>query len=60
MSRLNRRYWLFVLLNVVAAVLVFWSWPVGLALSTVLTLSLLWPPETPSYSTEAPIVEGES
>ncbi len=59
-SRLNRRYWLFVLLNVVAAVLVFWSWPVGLALSTVLTLSLLWPPETPSYSTEAPIVEGES
>jgi uncharacterized membrane protein len=59
-SRLNRRYWLFVLLNLVAAVLVFWSWPVGLALSTVLTLSLLWPPETPSYSTEAPIVEGES
>jgi uncharacterized membrane protein len=59
-ARLNRRYWLFTLFNLVAALLVFWSWPIGLALSTVLTLSLLWPPETPRYSTEAPIVEGES
>lgn len=57
---LNRRYWWFVLLNSAAAALVLVHWPSGLALSAVLTASLLWPPRTPKYHTEAPIVEGES
>jgi uncharacterized membrane protein len=59
-ARLNRRYWWFTLLNTVAAVATFASWEIGLALSSALTLSLLLPPETPRYTTEAPIVEGES
>lgn len=59
-ERLNRRYWGFVWLNTAAAVLVFFSWPAGLLLSAILTLSLLWPPETPRYVTEAPVVEGEN
>ena len=57
---LNRRYAGFALLNGLAALLVFVNWPAGLALSSVLTLSLLWPPRTPSYVTEAPVVEGEA
>lgn len=57
---LNRRYWAFVLLNTLAAGLVFLHWPSGLALCALLTLSLLIPPRTPRYHTEAPIVEGES
>jgi uncharacterized membrane protein len=57
---LNRRYWLFALVNVVAAALVMVSWPAGLALSSAVTLCLLIPPMTPRYVTEAPIVEGES
>jgi uncharacterized membrane protein len=59
-ARLNRRYVLFSLLNLAAAALVLVSWQSGLALSALLTLSLLLPPETPRYHTEAPIVEGES
>jgi uncharacterized membrane protein len=59
-DRLNRRYWLFVLLNSLAAALVLVRWEFGVALATLLLLSLLWPPETPRYRTEAPIVEGES
>ncbi len=59
-QHLNRRYWLFALLNVAAGGLVFVSWPLGLGLCTLLTLSLLIPPRTPRYHTEAPIVEGES
>jgi uncharacterized membrane protein len=59
-QRLNRRYILFGVANLIAAIFVLLWWPAGLALSFVLTLSLLLPPETPRYSTEAPIVEGES
>jgi uncharacterized membrane protein len=59
-ARLNRRYVLFTLLNVAAAGLVLLSWQVGLAISSLLLMSLLLPPETPRYHTEAPIVEGES
>jgi uncharacterized membrane protein len=59
-ARLNRRYILFGLSNVAAAALVLFSWPLGLALSSALMLSLLLPPETPRYRTEAPIVEGEA
>jgi uncharacterized membrane protein len=58
--RLNLRYWAFAALNALAAVLVFVTWQWGLALSSLLTLTLLWPPETPDYRTAAPIVEGES
>ncbi|HVM37135.1 MAG TPA: TMEM175 family protein [Sphingomicrobium sp.] len=59
-GRLNRRYWWFVLLNSAAVALVLVRWELGAALSMLLLLSLLWPPETPRYHTEAPIVEGES
>jgi hypothetical protein len=59
-SRLYRRYPLFALLNAVAAAAVLVHWPLGLAFSALLTISLLFPPETPRYFTEAPIVEGES
>jgi uncharacterized membrane protein len=58
--RLNRRYWWFVVLNLAAVALVVFRWEAGVALSGLLLLSLLWPPETPRYRTEAPIVEGES
>lgn len=58
-ERLNRRYWAFVLLNTVAAVLVWVEWRAGLILSALLTLTLLWPPRTPRYVTEAPSVEDE-
>ena len=59
-ARLNRRYIWFALLNGIAAALVFVRWEAGLALSTLLTMSMVIPPETPRYLTEAPIVEGES
>jgi ABC-type Fe3+ transport system permease subunit len=58
--RLNRRYIVFAVLNLVAAAAVLVSWQAGLAISSLLPLSLLLPPETPRYHTEAPIVEGES
>lgn len=45
--------------NVGAAVLVFLSWPAGLALSGLLMAWLLLPPETPRYTTQAPVIEGE-
>ena len=59
-TRLNYRYRAFDGLNTLAAALVFWSWEVGLTLSGLLTLTLVWPPETPRYRTIAPVVEGES
>ena len=58
--RLNTRYWIFAILNALAALLAWFWWEAGLALSSALMLSLLIPPETPRYRTEAPIVEGES
>ncbi|MDQ3080186.1 MAG: TMEM175 family protein [Pseudomonadota bacterium] len=57
---LTRRYRIVAMLNVVAAIVVFWHWPLGLALSTALVAWLIIPPETPRYITEAPIIEGEA
>ncbi len=59
-ARLNRRYWGFALLNGLALALVLVRWEIGLAASALITMSLIVPPETPRYVTEAPIVEGES
>lgn len=59
-SRLNRRYWLKTCWNVAAAVLVFFWWEGGLAMAGLGLLQLVWPPETPRYRTEAPIIEGET
>lgn len=59
-ARLMRNFRLVALGNVAAAVLVFFNWQAGLALSGLLMAWLLLPPETPSYVTEAPVVEGES
>ena len=58
--RLNRHYRLQMVGNLGAAALVMINWQAGLALSTLLTLWLLIPPETPRYTTQAPVIEGES
>lgn len=57
--RLNRRYWLLAAVNFAALLLVLVRWELGLAVSTLALLTLLIPPATPRYSTEAPVVEGE-
>lgn len=59
-KRLDRGYKWLGALSVLAAMLAFVSWQAGLALSGLVTLYYLRPPETPVYRTEAPIVEGES
>lgn len=59
-ARLSRNYRIVAGLNVVAAILVFVNWQVGLAMSAILMAWLLLPPETPRYITEAPLVEGET
>ena len=56
---LTRHYQIVAALNVIAALLVFWHWPSGLALAGALVAWLLVPPATPRYITEAPIIEGE-
>ncbi len=58
-ERLTRNFRIVAALNVVAAVLVFFHWQAGLALSGLLMAWLLLPPETPRYITEAPVIEGE-
>ncbi|MCY7270977.1 MAG: DUF1211 domain-containing protein [Sphingomonas bacterium] len=58
--RLIRKFRLVAAGNVAAAVLVFFSWQAGLALSGLLMTWLLLPPETPRYTTQAPVIEGES
>ena len=58
-QRLNRHYRLLMVGNLGAAALVMINWQAGLALSTLLTLWLLIPPETPRYTTQAPVIEGE-
>lgn len=60
LAALMRNFRLVAAGNVVAAALVFVHWPSGLALSTILIGWLLLPPATPRYTTEAPVVEGES
>jgi len=59
-DRLDRHYRLLFFGHATAMLVAFFRWEVGLAVSSVLTLSLLFPPETPSYTTESPIVEGEN
>jgi len=59
-KRLDRDYWSLAMLGALAALLVFLWWEAGLALSTLVTLYYLRPPETPVYRTQSPIVEGES
>jgi hypothetical protein len=44
---------------VVAAILVFFSWELGLALAGAITLYQLRPPETPLYANQAPVIEEE-
>jgi len=58
-KRPDRGYWWLGLLSALAAGLVFLSWEAGLAISTLVTLYYLRPPETPKYRTESPVVEGE-
>ena len=58
--RLMRRFRLVAAGNVAAAMLVFINWQAGLALSALLMAWLLLPPETPRYTTQAPVIEGES
>ena len=57
--RVNRRYQLLALGHCAAATVVFLWWEAGLALSALLTMLLMLPPETPRYITESPTVEGE-
>lgn len=59
-TRLNRRYWLKTAWNVAAGVLVFYWWQGGLAMAGLGLMQLVWPPETPRYRTEAPVIEGET
>jgi len=59
-DRLDRKYVVTTALLVAAAALAFLSWPAGLALAALVTLSYLRAPETPVYVSEAPTVEGES
>ncbi len=58
-ERLTRQYQGVALANCAAAALVFWNWQAGLVISALLILWLLFPPETPRYTTLAPIIEGE-
>jgi uncharacterized membrane protein len=56
--RLNRRYWIKTACYVGAAIVVRFSWPVGLALAALSLLHLIWPPETPRYVETAPQIDG--
>ncbi|MEO6580661.1 MAG: TMEM175 family protein [Sphingomicrobium sp.] len=57
---LIRNFRIITALNVAAAALVFYNWQAGLALSALLMVWFLMPPETPRYVTEAPAIEGEA
>ena len=57
---LTRHYRVVTALYGVAAIVVFWHWPSGLALAAALVAWMLVPPDTPRYITLAPIIEGES
>jgi len=58
-ARLTRNFRIITGLNIIAALLVFANWQIGLAMSGVLMMWLLLPPETPRYITKAPVIEGE-
>ncbi|MEO7648749.1 MAG: hypothetical protein ABIV11_11045, partial [Gemmatimonadaceae bacterium] len=57
--RLMRNFRLIAVGNLIAAVLVFFNWQAGLALSALLMAWHFFPPETPRYTTQAPVIEGE-
>ena len=57
--RLNRRYWITSALMAAGAALSFIHWQAGLGLAALTSLSYLFPPETPVYVTDTPVVEGE-
>lgn len=57
--RLDQHYVRVTAAMVVAAILVFFSWELGLALAGAITLYQLRPPETPIYVDEAPVIEEE-
>ena len=59
-DRLDRKYTMMAVAMVVAAGIAFIRWEVGLALSGILILYHLRPPETPLYVDRAPIVEEEA
>ena len=58
--RLMRNFQIVAGFNVVATILVFVNWQAGLAMSALLVCWLILPPETPRYTTQAPVIEGES
>lgn len=58
-ARLDQHYRRMFYANAIAVVLVFLRWEIGLALSSLLVLWLILPPETPRYIHKAPVVEGE-
>lgn len=57
--RLNRRYKISALVMVVACILAFIRWEIGLGLASLVTLYYVFAPPTPEYREAAPIVEGE-
>jgi hypothetical protein len=57
--RLSRRYWIKAGCYVAAAVVVRLNWQLGLGLATLSLLHLIWPPETPRYREEAPLIDGD-
>ncbi|WP_344706864.1 TMEM175 family protein [Sphingomonas swuensis] len=59
LARLTRRYRLMTAWNLLAAVVVWFWWPVGIAMSWMGVLYKLKAPETPRYLSKAPTIEGE-
>lgn len=59
-SRLTRKYYWTTGLMALAAAAAFLSWALGLSLAVAVTLYYLRAPETPTYMTKAPKVEGVS
>lgn len=59
LARLTRRYRIMTGWNVLAALVVWVSWPIGVAMSWMGVLAKLKPPETPRYLGKAPAIEGE-
>lgn len=57
--RLDQHYLRIAAAMVVAAILVFFSWELGLALAGAITLYQLRPPDTPLYVNQAPVIEEE-
>lgn len=58
--RLDRRYARVTVALVGAALLGFVAWPAGIALGGFALLVYLRPPETPRYTRQAPVVEGDA